>query len=87
MRRRRSGQSNGLIPTFGTYLAWEAARSEPVWSRTAADIVDLALTRFIDPASGALREFFDETWSSPPASEAHHRHQTRRRDRGGSECG
>jgi mannose-6-phosphate isomerase len=47
---------------FEAALDWEAAGGGPAWAALADEIADLALGRFIDPASGALREFFDADW-------------------------
>jgi mannose/cellobiose epimerase-like protein (N-acyl-D-glucosamine 2-epimerase family) len=44
-------------------LAWMEAGGGPEWRALAAEIVELALTRFIDPAGGFLREFFDAAWA------------------------
>lgn len=48
-------------------LAWvEATAAMPAeqsaWIALAEEIVDLALHRYIDSRTGALREFFDESW-------------------------
>jgi mannose-6-phosphate isomerase len=43
-------------------LAGIAAGGGPGWTDLAGEIVELALTKFIDPASGALREYFDDGW-------------------------
>jgi mannose/cellobiose epimerase-like protein (N-acyl-D-glucosamine 2-epimerase family) len=37
----------------------------------ADEIVDLAISRFIGPDTGALREFFNEAWTGPPKGENH----------------
>ncbi|NBB51061.1 AGE family epimerase/isomerase [Rhizobium sp. CRIBSB] len=44
-------------------LAWEAVSDDPAWTAMADGIVELALARFIDPATGALHEFFDGDWN------------------------
>jgi mannose/cellobiose epimerase-like protein (N-acyl-D-glucosamine 2-epimerase family) len=44
-------------------LAWEAVSNLPQWRNLADEIGELALARFIDPASGALHEFFDGDWA------------------------
>lgn len=44
-------------------LSWIPIGDDVAWSALAAEIVALALSRFIDPASGALREFFDADWA------------------------
>ena len=41
-------------------LAWRDLDASPQWSGLAERIVDLALGRWIDPASGALREAFSQ---------------------------
>ena len=43
-------------------LSWIRIDDDPAWSALAAEIVALALGRFIDPVSGALREHFDADW-------------------------
>jgi mannose-6-phosphate isomerase len=43
-------------------LAWAALSPDPAWAAMAQEIVDLARDRFIDPESGALREYFADDW-------------------------
>ena len=50
-------------------LAWIALDDDPGWRRMADGIAMLCLERFIDPASGALREFFAADWSPAPGVE------------------
>jgi mannose/cellobiose epimerase-like protein (N-acyl-D-glucosamine 2-epimerase family) len=40
------------------------------WSDVAAEIIELALRRFYDPASGFIREFFDGDWNLLPGADA-----------------
>jgi mannose/cellobiose epimerase-like protein (N-acyl-D-glucosamine 2-epimerase family) len=47
-------------------LAWEEAGGEKSWCDLADRIVTLALTHFIDPDTGLLREFFADDWSPAP---------------------
>jgi mannose-6-phosphate isomerase len=51
---------------FEASLAWEAVMAgDPRarrWTDQADAVGELALSRFIDPVSGALREFFDDQW-------------------------
>ncbi|MFI4965048.1 MAG: AGE family epimerase/isomerase [Caulobacterales bacterium] len=54
-------QANCHMHLFESALAWEAAGG-PVWGALSDEIATLAMTRFIDPDSGALREFFDADW-------------------------
>jgi mannose-6-phosphate isomerase len=44
-------------------LAWEEAQGGPQWNALADELMDLMLTRLIDPRSGRLREFFDSGWA------------------------
>jgi mannose-6-phosphate isomerase len=59
-------QANCHMHLFESALAWEAQASRmaggPVWAALSDELADLALTRFIDPQTGAVREFFDEDW-------------------------
>jgi len=56
-------QSNPHMHLFEAALAGcEVCSESSLWKQLAADIAELALTRFIDPVSGALREFFDADW-------------------------
>jgi mannose-1-phosphate guanylyltransferase / mannose-6-phosphate isomerase len=54
-------QANCHMHLFESALAWEPLGG-PAWTALSDEIAGLALTRFIDPASGALREFFDADW-------------------------
>lgn len=57
-------KANSHMHLFEAFLAWEkiAGAEEPEWGRLADDIAALALERLIDPATGALSEFFDADW-------------------------
>jgi mannose/cellobiose epimerase-like protein (N-acyl-D-glucosamine 2-epimerase family) len=60
-------QSNPHMHLFEAALAGcEVCAESSRWKQLADDIAELALTKFIDPSSGALREFFDASWE--PAS-------------------
>jgi mannose-1-phosphate guanylyltransferase/mannose-6-phosphate isomerase len=54
-------QANCHMHLFESALAWEPLGG-PAWAALSDEIADLAMTRFIDPDSGALREFFDADW-------------------------
>jgi len=54
-------QANCHMHLFESALAWEAA-GEPRWAALSDEIAELAMSKFIDPATGALREFFDADW-------------------------
>ncbi len=55
--------SNSHMHLFESALAWMDLDHDARWQRMAGDIVELALSRFIDPHSGLLREFFDAQWN------------------------
>ncbi len=55
--------SNPHMHLFEACLAWEAISEDPVWADLADEIAELALSRFIDPVSGGLREFFELDWT------------------------
>ncbi|WP_166646601.1 AGE family epimerase/isomerase [Zavarzinia compransoris] len=44
-------------------LAWETISDDPAWGALADEIAELCLEKFIDPETGALREFFDHDWN------------------------
>ncbi|MEP9379031.1 AGE family epimerase/isomerase [Aquabacter sp. CN5-332] len=43
-------------------LAWEELEPDGVWSALADEMVDLCLTHFINPETGAVHEYFDGDW-------------------------
>ncbi|MBN8180889.1 AGE family epimerase/isomerase [Roseibium aggregatum] len=55
--------SNPHMHMFEACLAWEKASSDSAWADLADEVAELALTRFIDPVSGGLREFFNSDWT------------------------
>ena len=44
-------------------LAWHTTTGEDIWLRRAQDIFALFQSRFFQPETGTLGEFFDNTWS------------------------
>ena len=50
-------------------LAWCEAGQDPGWRALVEEITALALTRLIDPASGALLERFGEDWRPLPVAQ------------------
>lgn len=66
---RQPLRSNPHMHLFEACLAWESVSKDPVWSDIADEIAELALTRFIDPVSGGLREFFDLEWQPFPGED------------------
>jgi mannose-6-phosphate isomerase len=60
-------QSNPHMHLLEAALAgFEMGSEKSLWKRLADEIVELALMKFIDPNTGALREFFDENWNPAP---------------------
>lgn len=55
-------QANATMHLFEAAMAWEQAGGDAGWAGLADELAELALTRFIDPATGALSEVFDEDW-------------------------
>ena len=73
MKRRGPGFESGVPPSptlqsnphmhlFEAALAGCEVCSESSLWKLANEIAELALSKFIDPVSGALREFFDADW-------------------------
>lgn len=62
-------QSNPHMHLFEAMLAWNAVDGDPAWRALADEIAELALSKFIQPQSGQLREFFDLDWSPAPGVE------------------
>jgi mannose-6-phosphate isomerase len=48
-------------------LAWGEVDADPAWPELADRIVALCLLAFIDPQTGALREYFGPDWRPAPA--------------------
>lgn len=59
---QRPWQSNPHMHLFEAALAWIEAGGGPRWRSLAEEIGQLALTCFVDPQTGALREFYDADW-------------------------
>jgi mannose/cellobiose epimerase-like protein (N-acyl-D-glucosamine 2-epimerase family) len=55
--------SNPHMHLLEAALSWTSVDDDPAWRALADEIVALAQSRFIDAASGALRENFDEHWA------------------------
>jgi mannose/cellobiose epimerase-like protein (N-acyl-D-glucosamine 2-epimerase family) len=54
--------SNSHMHLLEAALAWIEHEPTGVWHDLAEDIVKLAATRFTDPGTGFLLEFFDDDW-------------------------
>ena len=59
-------QSNPHMHLFEAMLAWNEIDGDPAWRSLADEIAGLALSRFVHPETGMVREFFDLDWN--PAS-------------------
>jgi len=62
-------QANAHMHLFEGALAWAEVGGGAPWDTLAGEIADLAMTRFIDVDSGALREFFDDSWAPKPGDD------------------
>ncbi|KRA57540.1 mannose-6-phosphate isomerase [Caulobacter sp. Root656] len=58
--------SNPHMHLFEASLAWVEAGGDPQWRAMADEIAELALSKFIDPKSGGLREYYDGDWNPAP---------------------
>lgn len=55
-------QSNPHMHMFEAAVAWMEADSSPEWKKLADDVLELCLTKFRDPNTGLIGEYFDENW-------------------------
>lgn len=55
-------QANAHMHLLEAALVCGQGGGGPAWTALADEVAGLALDRFIDPASGALHEFFDADW-------------------------
>jgi mannose-6-phosphate isomerase len=58
--------SNPHMHLFEASLAWIETGGDSGWRAMADEIAELALTKFIDPVSGGLREYYDGDWNPSP---------------------
>ncbi|MFV8258759.1 AGE family epimerase/isomerase [Bdellovibrio bacteriovorus] len=56
-------EANPHMHMFESAVAWMAVDSDPLWKKLADEILNLCLTKFIDPKSGTLAEHFNADWS------------------------
>jgi mannose/cellobiose epimerase-like protein (N-acyl-D-glucosamine 2-epimerase family)/glycosyltransferase involved in cell wall biosynthesis len=64
--RRLPQRANPHMHLLEAALAWLAIDPDPAWRQMADGVAELCLAKFIDPGSGALREFFGADWSPAP---------------------
>jgi mannose-1-phosphate guanylyltransferase/mannose-6-phosphate isomerase len=62
-------QANANMHLFEAAQAWAARGVDPRWDAIADSQAELALTRFIDPEGGFLREVFDADWRPAPGED------------------
>jgi mannose/cellobiose epimerase-like protein (N-acyl-D-glucosamine 2-epimerase family) len=62
-------RSNPHMHLLEAALAWMAVDEDPAWRHMADGIAAVSLQKFVDPASGALHEFFAADWSPAPDAE------------------
>jgi mannose-6-phosphate isomerase len=58
--------SNSHMHLLEATLAWSDLDEDPRWRTLAEEIVEFALTRLIQPRTGALPEFFTADWRLEP---------------------
>lgn len=60
-------QSNPHMHLFEAALAGcEVCSDSSLWKPLSDEIAELAVSKFVDAKTGALREFFDESWNPAP---------------------
>jgi mannose/cellobiose epimerase-like protein (N-acyl-D-glucosamine 2-epimerase family) len=62
-------RANPHMHLFEAALAWMVVDDDPAWRQMADDLAVLCLETLIEPATGALREFFAADWSPAPGVE------------------
>lgn len=68
-------RANPMMHLFEAVQAWAAVGTDPGWRQLADAIAASALTKMIDPATGALVELYDPDWSARPEAEVEPGHQ------------
>jgi mannose/cellobiose epimerase-like protein (N-acyl-D-glucosamine 2-epimerase family) len=61
--------ANPHMHLFEAALAWIERSDDAEWRALADEIGSLALSRFIDPSTGVLREHFDAGWTPLPGTQ------------------
>lgn len=62
-------QANAHMHLFEAALAWREAGGGEVWDKLAAELLELARTRFYDRDGGFIREFYAADWSPAPGED------------------
>jgi mannose/cellobiose epimerase-like protein (N-acyl-D-glucosamine 2-epimerase family) len=60
--------ANPNMHLFEAFLAWAGQSTDGRWRELAAGQARLAMTRLIDPETGAVLEFFSPGWTAAPAT-------------------
>jgi mannose-6-phosphate isomerase len=68
-------QANPMMHLFEATQAWTRVSADPAWAGLADAIAATALTRMVDPASGALCEQYAPDWTPRPDAEVEPGHQ------------
>lgn len=68
-------RANPMMHLFEAVQAWTAVGADAGWQALADAIADTALTRMIDPATGALLELYDNDWTALPQADVEPGHQ------------
>ncbi len=58
--------SNPHMHLFEACLEWDEAGGDAQWRVLADEIANLALSRFVDPKTGGVREYYDGDWNAAP---------------------
>ncbi len=58
-----SYKSNPHMHMFEAAIAWMQIDQDPEWKQLGHELITLALTKFIDPQTGSLGEYFDANWN------------------------
>ncbi|WP_413292184.1 AGE family epimerase/isomerase [Bdellovibrio sp. HCB185ZH] len=58
-----SYKSNPHMHMFESAIAWMQIDKDQEWWKLGDELAQLALTKFIDPQTGVLGEYFDENWN------------------------
>lgn len=62
-------QANAHMHLFEAALAWGEAGGGEIWDKLAAELLELARTRFYDRDGGFIREFYAADWSPAPGDD------------------
>lgn len=55
-------RSNPHMHLFEAAIYWAEVHPDPVWRRLADEVLDLCVSKFIDPATGLIGEYFSDRW-------------------------